>query len=468
MRSPTVEGVEALATGPVGRLLWHGTAQATMSVGIYGVYALTNAAFVAHGVGPTAMGAVNLVAPVLLVLGALSTTVGSGGASLVSRRLGAGDAEGAARSAGTAFTVFWAGAIAMAAAGLAGLEPLLTALGAHGEMRGYARDYAVIILASTLVGTGFSSLVRAEGRLRFATMLWVVPVLVQIALDPILIFGLDMGVRGAAVGTVAGQAVSAAMSLWFFFGRRDRPYRIRAAHLRPHRPTIRSLLAVGSPSMLAGLGATALALIVNNALAGLGAAAAVTAYAACTRIQTFATMPQLGISQGMQPIVGFNAGRGDHDRADRTRVLALRATLIYSTAAAALTALLADQLTELLLGVASPQAATALRIIAAGLALSGIPPLVSAYFQAIGRPRPSYAISAGTLLAFKIPAVLAFSAIGTTGVWIGLAIGELTAAAAALALLRRNLRGGHRSEFPGVTSAHRIRIIFRKTGRTPP
>nr|BFF26500.1 hypothetical protein GCM10025732_44650 [Glycomyces mayteni] len=90
MTARTAEGVRALADAPVGRLLWHGTAQATMSVGIYGIYALTNAAFVAHGVGPTAMGAVNLVAPVLLVLSALSTTVGVGGASLVSRRLGAG------------------------------------------------------------------------------------------------------------------------------------------------------------------------------------------------------------------------------------------------------------------------------------------------------------------------------------------------------------------------------------------
>ncbi|MFG3338385.1 MATE family efflux transporter [Glycomyces sp. NPDC048151] len=437
MPARTIEGVGALAAAPVGRLLRHGTAQATMSVGIYGIYALTNAAFVAHGVGPAAMGAVNLVAPVLLVVGALSTTVGSGGASLVSRRLGAGDGEGAARAAGAAFLVFWAGAAAVAAAGLALLEPLLDVLGAQGELRGYARDYAVVILASTLVGTGFSSLVRAEGRLRFATMLWVVPVLVQITLDPVLIYGLDMGVRGAALGTAGGQAVSAAMSLWFFFGRRERPYRIRAHHLRPHWPTVRALLAVGSPAMLAGLGATALTLIVNNTLAGLGAAAAITAYAACTRIQTFATMPQLGISQGMQPIVGFNAGRGDAGRVLRTRTLALRATLAYSAAAAFLTALFAPQLTTLLLGTPAPEAATALRIIAAGLAFSGVPPLVSAYFQAVGRPRPSYAVSIGTLLALKIPAVLAFSALGPTGVWIGLAAGELAAAAAAAVLLKR-------------------------------
>ncbi|RRS01340.1 MATE family efflux transporter [Glycomyces terrestris] len=437
MPAKALEGVDALATAPVGRLLWRGTAQATMSVGVYGIYALTNAAFVAHGVGPTAMGAVNLVAPVLLVLGALATTVGAGGASLVSRALGAGDTTAAARAAGSAFLVFWTGAAAIAAAGLACLEPLLTVLGAEGELRGYAREYAVVILASTVVGTGFSSLVRAEGRLRYATMLWVAPVLVQITLDPILISGFDLGVRGAALGTVGGQAVSAAMSLWFFFARRDRPYRIRAVHLRPHGPSLRALLALGSPSMLAGLGATALALLVNNLLAGLGAAAAVTAYAAAARVQTFATMPQQGISMGMQPIVGFNTGRGRPDRVRRARTLALRTTLAYSAAAAALTAALAGPITTALLGGPDPQAATALRLIAIGIAASGVPLLVSAYFQAVGAPLPSYVISIGTLIALKIPAVLALSPLGPAGVWTGLALGDLAAAATALALLKR-------------------------------
>ena len=77
------------------------------------------------------------------------------------------------------------------------------------------------------------------------TLLWVVPVLVQITLDPLLIFGFGMGVRGAALGTVGGQAVSAGMALWFFFGQRRRPYRITPADLKPHWPTIAELIGVG-------------------------------------------------------------------------------------------------------------------------------------------------------------------------------------------------------------------------------
>ena len=179
-----LEHTTSLGTRPIGRLLGHACSQTTLSVGVYGIYALTNAWFVARGVGTTAMAAVNLVAPLLLAVGAVSTALGVGAASVVSRSLGSGDTQGAARAAGNAFTVFWAAAITTAVVGLVALDPLVRMLGARGDTLDYARAYAVIILAGAIVSTGFSSLVRAEGRMRFSTMLWVIPVLVQITLDP--------------------------------------------------------------------------------------------------------------------------------------------------------------------------------------------------------------------------------------------------------------------------------------------
>ncbi|NUU15759.1 MATE family efflux transporter [Cellulomonas humilata] len=433
----------ALGERPVGRLLWHACTQTTIAVGVYGIYALTNAWFVARGVGTTAMAAVNLVAPLLLALGAVSTALGVGAASVVSRHLGAGDTSTAARAAGNAFVVFWAAAVTTTVIGLTGLEPLLRLLGAHGETLGYAREYAQIILAGAIVSTGFSSLVRAEGRMRFATMLWVVPVAVQITLDPLLIFGLDLGVRGAALGTVGGQAVSAAMSMWFFFAQRHRPYRVRRSDLRPHLPTVRTLVGIGAPSFLAGFGATLLVVVVNTSLSRVAAAttalSALAAFAICSRIQTFVAMPQLGISQGMQPIVGYNAGRRLTARVRRARTLSLRATLVYSTVAAGSVALLAEPITAAFVDDAAvrSESADALRILAIGFAAAGVTPLVSAYFQALGRPRPSYVISVGTLLLVKIPLVLALGHTGPTGTWTGLAAGELVSAGIALLVLRR-------------------------------
>ncbi|HMR14711.1 MAG TPA: MATE family efflux transporter, partial [Arachnia sp.] len=203
-----------------------------------------------------------MVAPLLLLLGAVSTTVGVGGASLVSRALGARRPDLAGRAAGNSFAIFWATAVAVTIVGLAFLDPLLRLVGATAETLPYARPYATVIVGGAIFSTGFSALVRAEGRLLFSMMLWVVPVIVQITLDPLLIFGLDLGVVGAGLGTVGGQAVSAAMSVWFFFVQRRRPYRIGFRQLLPHGPTVRSVLAVGAPSFLAGFGATLLAVLV--------------------------------------------------------------------------------------------------------------------------------------------------------------------------------------------------------------
>ncbi|WP_052848961.1 MATE family efflux transporter [Streptomyces avicenniae] len=431
--------VARLGTAPVGPLLWRTCLHTTASVGIYGVYALTNAWFVGYAAGDTAMAAVNLVTPVLLLLGAVSTTVGAGAASLISRALGAGDTRAAARAAGNAFTLFWATAATTTVLGLAFLEPLLTLLGAEGPPRDDARDYATVLLCGALVSTGFSSLVRAEGRIGFSTLLWTVALAVQITLDPLLILGLDMGVRGAALGTVGGQAVSTAMGLWFFFLQRRRPYRVAPRALLPHGPTLRALLAVGLPSFLAGTGVTLLAVLVNVTLAASGAVAALAAYAVCARLHTFALMPHTGISQGMQPLVGHNAGSGLAERVERIRLLAFRGSLLYGLVTAAALALLAGPLAGLFLDDPATAAAArdALRITATGLAVAGIAPLTAAYFQAIGRPRPAYVLSIGTLLLLKAPLVAALGTTGTTGVWIGLAAGEITSAAVALLLLRR-------------------------------
>ncbi|GAA2714302.1 hypothetical protein Apa02nite_094980 [Actinoplanes palleronii] len=386
------------------------------------------------------MAAVNLAAPVLLVLGAVSGTVGAGGASLVSRRLGAGDPAGAARAAGNALVLFWLTASVITVAGLLGLDPLVGALGADAATRDDTRAYAMVLLAGALLTTGFTAVVRAEGRIRFATWQWVIGVVIQVTLDPLLIFGLHLGVRGAALGTIAGTAASAGMSLWFFFVQRDRPYRIRRADLRPHAPTVRALLGVGAPSLLAGLGTTLLAVLVNNLLGGVAGAVALAAYAVCVRLQTFVFMPQLGISQGLQPIVGFNAGRGRPARVRRARVLALRASLTYGAAAALALTVLAGPLIRIFVDdpVITPVAVRALRIIAVGVAVAGVAPLVSAYFQSLGRTRPSYLISVGSLLLIKVPLLLALRHTGLTGVWLSLALGELITATAALLLLRRH------------------------------
>ena len=425
-----------LGTDPLGPLLWRSASQTTASVATYGVYALTNAWFVAWGVGPTALAAVNLVTPVLLLLGAVATTVGVGGASLVSRALGAGRVPDAARATGNAFVVFWSVAITVTVFGLIFTEPILDVLGAHGEIRDDARAYYQILVSGAIFSTGFSTLVRAEGRMFFSTMLWMTAVGVQIVLDPIFIFGLDLGIRGAALGTVGGQFVSACMCWWFFFIQKNRPYRIGFAALRPRLTTLKQLVTLGAPSFLAGFGATILAVVLNNQLMDGGGALVLAAYAVGARVQTFMIMPQTGISQGMQPIVGYNHGLRRQDRVTGALRLSLASSLAYSVVAAAVIAALAHPVAALFLK--EPEeidlAARALRILCVGIAVSGVVPLVAAYYQSIGQPKPAYLLAVGTLLAIKLPLVLIVAQVShadPTSLWWAIAAGEIGGAAVA-------------------------------------
>ncbi len=163
-----------------------------------------------------------------------------------------------------------------------------------------------------------------------------------------------------------------------------------------------------APSFLAGFGATLLVVLVNTRLSWDSGSVALAAWAICARIQTFIQMPQLGISQGLQPIVGFNAGRRLRTRVLRARNLSLSATVIYGV----LVVILAGPLVAVFVGEDETVAATArqaLRIIASGFTVAGIAPLVSAYCQSLGRPAPSYLISVGTLLVLKVPLLLVLS-----------------------------------------------------------
>lgn len=231
------------------------------------------------------------------------------------------------------------------------------------------------------------------------------------------------------------------MAVWLFFLRRDRAYRIRARDLVPDPRLARQVIAVGAPSFLASFGATILAVVINTTLAAAGAVA-LAAYAVSARVQTLATMPQLGITQGAQPVISYNAGSGHLLRVDRARVLSLRATVVYRACAAALVAGFAQPLAGFFLSDpgAVELAAGGLRIIAVGFLFSGVTPLVSGYFQAFGRSTPAYAISLGTLLAIRLPLVLGLGGLGPAGVWGALALGEAASALVAWLVLRAATR----------------------------
>lgn len=286
----------------------------TLSLVFYSLYSLTDTLFVSWGVSSFAAGGITLTAPITMILGAISTTMGTGGATLISRALGEGDRERSAQIAAHTFMTFWMAAILFTFVGLAFLEPILSIVGPDEFLAPYARDYLRVIILGSITSTGFSALIRAEGNTKFALYIWVIPTLINIIGDAVFILVLHLGTTGAAAATVLCQAVSAGMSVYYFFFSKRDAYKLKLRHFRPNLRLIGEIIAIGSPSLLSQIGASISSTVTNRCFLTFGGAAALSAFGIVSRIQSFFTLPQSGIVQGMQPIVGYNDAANKKER----------------------------------------------------------------------------------------------------------------------------------------------------------
>lgn len=411
---------ENLGKQPIPRLMWSMCGHTVLSVMLYSLYSLMDTFFVARGAGAYAAGGVALAAPILQVLGALATTVGVGAASIVSRALGQKNKDAAGRTAANAFLLFWGCGALITLLGLLFLDPLMRLLGADEVLMPYAKGYSRILLMGAVTATGFSSLIRAEGNVRYSLIQWMVPALVNLALDPLFIFGFGMGVEGAALATVLSQVVSTGTSMYFFFLYKGRAYPIRAAHFRPKPKLMGEILVIGSPSLVAQLLNSGLTVMTNQLLGQYGGAVAISAYGIAARVKAFLTMPVTGIVQGIQPIIGYNHAARHTRRVRQTVRLALAVAAVWGLVVlvpclAAPGAILGAFVSEppvIALG------AVALRVLALSFPFMGALTIASAYYQSTGRAVAAFALPIGGTLAVALPALLGFAQLwGLPGIW---------------------------------------------------
>jgi Na+-driven multidrug efflux pump len=218
--------VESLGTKKIGKLLLEMSSQTTFSLLVYAIYSITDTYFLSVGINSLAAAGASIISPVLIALGAVATTVGAGGASVVSRALGEGNEEKASRTVANTFLIFWATALTITVLGSLLIKPVVYLLGATESIAPYAITYGRIIFLGAITSTGFSAIIRADGNIRYSTAIWIIPVSANLVLCWLFIMVLRTGVAGAALATVTGQAISAGMSIYFFFFRKDRSYHI--------------------------------------------------------------------------------------------------------------------------------------------------------------------------------------------------------------------------------------------------
>lgn len=431
--------VESLGTEKIWKLLLDMSSQTTFSLMVYAIYSITDTYFLSVGINSLAAAGASIISPVLIALGGVATIVGVGGASVVSRALGEKNIERASRTVANTFLIFWTVAISITIVGSLLIKPIVYLLGATDSIAPYAIDYGRIIFLGAITSTGYSAIVRADGNVRFSTALWVIPVTTNIVLCWLFIMVLHMGVAGAALATVTGQTVSASMGVYFFFFRKNRSYQIKAAYFKPNKAIIGEVLMIGLPSFLKSISASLVVIVTNNLLKFMGGDSALGIFAIVSKLYSALNMPQTGMVQGMQPLVGYNFGQRRFDRVRETIRLSLGATVVYGLLVCSLCLLIPATFITLLSkeSVIITEGQVALRLLALSYPVSGVAIMVAAYFQSVGKAKNAFILTLGGIFLVKLPVLLLASMLfALNGIWVSEVTSELILCVIALLMLR--------------------------------
>ncbi len=432
-----------LGEASVSKLIWKMSIPSIIGVMAYNIYNIIDTIFVAKGVGTNAAGGLAVSFPLFLFLSAVTTTLGSGAASVMSRAFGEKDYEKANKTAANTFGLFYFIAILITIFGLIFLDQLLYAMGVTDSLLPYAKSFTRIILIGAVTSTAFSSLIRAEGSSKYAMYVWVIPMLTNIILDPVFIFGFHMGVTGAAVATVIAQCVSVVMSINYFFLSGKSSLNIKLRHFIPNGKILQEIIFIGMPSFIQMFGYSISIIIINHILKKYGGDLSISTYGIVSKINTFLIIPMNGIVQGIQPIIGYNYGAQKKQRVWETIKRASLITGIYGVVISLSLIVLAEPIMYIFTSdpAVTRMGSNILKIINLGILFSGIQSIQSTYFQAVGKKLASLILSLCNYILCFIPITLIMSRIyGLDGVWYSFPISTIISFFISTILLIYSLR----------------------------
>jgi putative MATE family efflux protein len=316
----------------IGHLLLKLSLPAFMGMFVMTLYNVVDTIFIGHYVGPLGIAGLSIVFPIQMLTMGIGQMTGMGGASLVSRLIGARNTPRAEHALGNALTFTMVISTVLMIAGLSNPDLWLRLMGSSDTVLPYARDYMTIILTGVLFRTFAMSqnfLIRAEGNARVPMIGMIIGASLNIVLDAIFIIPLGMGVKGAALATVVAQLITSLYFLRYYLSGKSF-LRIHLQNMVLRWDILRPILAIGISSFARTAAQSLAVVFVNRTLLTIGGDLAISSYGLIQRIMMFALMPSIVIGQGMQPILGFNYGAGRYDRALKVIKIAIIAATGYS------------------------------------------------------------------------------------------------------------------------------------------
>lgn len=429
-----------LGTKNVWKLLVQYAVPSVIAMTAASVYNITDSIFIGQGVGALAISGLAVTFPFINLAAAFGAMVGVGASTLMSLRLGQKDYEVANKILGNVLLLNITLGILLSVVMLSFLDPILYFFGASYATIPYARDYMVVILLGNVITHmyfGLNALLRASGHPKISMYTTLISVLINLILTPIFIYKFDWGVRGAALATVISQTLMLLWQLKIFTNTNNFIHLQRKA-FRFKRKIVFDMLSIGLSPFLMNVTASAVVIIMNQSLLRYGGDNAVGAFGIINRVAFLFPMVVLGLTQGMQPIVGYNYGAGNFSRMNK----ALKYTIFLATGVTTIGFLIGEFMPRMVASVFTTDeeligySVEGLRIVLIFFPIIGFQMASSYFFQSIGMTKKAIFMSLTRQVLFLIPGLLILpSFFGLKGIWYSMPLSDLLSAIVAAFLL---------------------------------
>lgn len=410
-----------LETAPVGKLLFQLALPTVLAQIVNLLYNMVDRIYVGRipGTGSLALAGLGVSFPIIILISAFAALIGMGGAPQAAILMGKKDTEGANRVLGNSVAFLIVLAVVLSVVFSVVKEPLLLMFGASEHTLQYASQYLGIYLVGTIsvqISMGLNQFISCQGYAKTSMMTILIGALLNIILDPILIYGLNMGVRGAALATILSQTVSAVWVLVFLCGKKSL-LKIKREHLKIDKKVLFPILALGVSPFIMQSTECLIQLTFNTGMQKYGNDLYVGAMAILFSVSQMLFLPIQGLAQGAQPIISYNYGAGNTGRIRQTFRLTYFASLAFSFAATGIILLFPQIFIRLFTN--DPQIVAigshGLRIYTFGFLIMGTQLACQQTFIALGQAKISMFLALLRKIILLIPLALIFPTIGGWG-----------------------------------------------------
>ncbi|MBN1334118.1 MAG: MATE family efflux transporter [Synergistales bacterium] len=442
MRTPREK---MLAEEPITKLIWKLSLPAMMGMFVNAMYNLVDTIYIGHGVGPLGIAGLSVAFPIQMIMGGTGAMFGIGAASIISRALGARDYSRAEDAFGNNLLAVLVMGFVVTGLGTLFLDDLLVLFGATEAILPYAREYLGIILygAPLIMFTmSMNNVIRSEGSARVAMWSMIIAGMANIVLDPLFIFTLNMGIRGAAWATVLSRLLTVGWIYWYFrFGKSALSFGLK--YMRPRFHILWEMVTIGFPMLIRHASSSFVFGLVNHLAALYGGDMAVALFGINNRAVFFSVMPMVGIAQGMQPILGFNYGAKRFDRAREV----VKKSFLIATLFSGTISLIMISFPEVVISVFTnsreilQMGPHAMRLMTFGLVFVGFQMIGGILFQAIGKAVPSFILNTSRSILILVPLLLTLpGSLGLDGIWISFSLSDIFSFILAFIMVSRQIR----------------------------